>query len=220
MSRKFKALGLAMLAVFAMSAVAAQGASAASSLTAESYPVTLTGTQTNIHKFQLTALGLSTECEISKFTGTSASAAAGTAVTVHPAYEKCKAFGLSATIDTEGCDFIVHPGATLAADKYTGTIDVECSGANVIKITAGIIGNRCEVQVGSQTGLSSGEAVNNTAASPKDIDLTAAVTGITYKITKDEGTCPLSKVGETFSDGDYNGSVTIKGSSGIFISDE
>jgi len=139
-------------------------------------------------------------------------------VTLHPSYEKCKAFGLTATVDTEGCDYLVHVGeAPSPGSSYLGSTDIECAGANLIRITAGIIGNRCEVQIGSQTGLVS-EVVNK-AGPPKDVELRANITGITYKITKDEGTCPLSLAGQTFSGGDYKGNTTLVGSSAIFISD-
>jgi len=219
MTRKLKALGLAMVAVFAMSAIAAQGAQAATPglLTAASYPATLTGTNTagNIHKFELTALKLSTECTTAKFAGSLASPGSST-ITVAPTYEGCKAFGLSATIDTTGCHYLIHIGETLTpGGNYGGTIDAECSGTNLIRITAGIIGNKCEVTVASQTGLSKGEGI----AGASDIEVKATVTGIKYTVTKDEGTCPLSKVGETFSDGDYNGNVTVTGSSALSLSD-
>lgn len=223
MTRKLKALGLAMIAVFAMGALAAQGAQAATpgTLTASSYPAPLTGHSTGIHKFELKALGLSTECETAKFTGELT--AASPTITVTPVYEKCKAFGLASTIDHEGCQYLIHITETLpSSTTYDGDIDVVCPAGQVIKITAGIIGNKCEVQVGGQTGLTTLTGNNTPAAggNPDDVDLTAHVTGITYKVTKDEGTCPLSKVGETFKDGVYSGQVTVTANPiGLTLSD-
>jgi len=219
MTNRFRIFGLAMLAVVAMSSFAVQGAQAATPgiLTSNSYPTALSGEQLGIHKFELTSLKLSSECEVAKFSGAVASPGSST-VTVTPLYEKCKAFGLAATIDTAECDYMIHIGETLTPNgNYGGTIDVECATGNVIKITAGIVGNRCEVQVGTQTNLSKGEGVNAGAGS--DVEIRATVTGIKYTVTKDEGTCPLSKVGSTFTDGDYNGNVTLTGGAAIGISD-
>jgi len=219
MKRRLKGLGLAMLVVFAMGSVAAQGAQAADGLaTAESYPATFIGTPLQTTLFALTGFGLTTECEITKFAGSLSSPGSST-VTVTPSFEKCKAFGLTATVDIEGCDFVIHIGETLTVGgNYGGTLDIECPGSNAIKVTAGIVGNKCELQIGTQTGLKSGEGFN-TAGSPKDGDIILNGTGLTYKVSKDEGTCPLSKVGQTFHDGDYTGKGTVSSAVGLFVSD-
>jgi len=220
MTRKLKAFELVALAVFAMSTVAAGGAQAATPgvLTAETYPATLSGTQVGSSKFELTGLKLSIECEIAKLAGSLANPGSST-ITASPTFEKCKAFGLTSTIDTEGCDVLVHIGETLTVGgNYGGTVDLECPEGKAIKVTSGIVGNKCEIQFGTQTGLSKGEGINK-AGPPKDIEVNINATGVTYKITKDEGTCPLSGLGKTFSDGDYVGTGTVVGSSGLFISD-
>lgn len=218
MKRRLKGLGLAVLAVFAMGAVAAQGAQAATPgvLTAEAYPATLTGTQLNTHLVTFTGPGTTFECEITKLSGTLSSPGSST-ITVTPTYEKCKWFGMTLTYDVEGCDYLIHVGET-SGSNYNGTTDIVCPVGKVIKLTSGIVGNRCEIQIGPQTGLSKVESINKTGP-PKDVELKLTLTGITYKVTKDEGTCLLSKVGETFKDGDYSGNVTLTGSSGLFISD-
>ena len=199
--------------------VSEEGTSIPGTLTAESYPATLTGTQLNTHKLEFTALSLWAECEVAKLAGTLASPGSST-VTLHPSYEKCKAFGLNATIDTEGCDYVAHIGETSGSGApYIGSTDLECSGASVIQITAGIVGNKCEMQIGTQTGFN-GEVVNKVGP-PRDLELRANLTGLAYKVTKDEGTCPLSKVGETFKDGDYKGNSTLTGvGAGLFVSEE
>jgi len=218
MKRRLKGLGLAMLAVLAMGSVAAQGAQGATPglLTAEAYPATLSGTQLNTHIFTLTGLGTAFECEVTKLSGSLASPGSST-VTVTPTYEKCKWFGQSLTYDVEGCDFLIHIGET-SGSNYSGTTDIVCPVGKVIKLTSGIVGNRCEIQIGPQTGLGKVEGINK-AGPPKDVELKLSLTGITYKVTKDEGVCALSKVGETFKDGDYSGNVTLTGSSGLSISD-
>ena len=214
MKRKFKVLGVSLLAVFAMSTVAAQGAQGAG-LTAESYPATLSGSQISTNVFKFTALGLQAECEVGKSSGSLASPGSLT-ITLSLFNEKCKAFGLASTIETEGCHFTTHISFIPPSIRFS--LDIECIAGKLIKFLAGIIGNRCEIQIGTQTGLSGGEAFNK-AGPPKDVELKTNITGITYKVTKDEGTCPLSKVGETFKDGDFTGNVTLTGSSGLFVSE-
>jgi len=215
--RKLKALGLAMLAVFAMSAVAAQGASAAASLTAESSPAALSGSALSPQVFKLTGLGVESVCQKVGVSGNVTSGS--TTITVAPLYEDCKSFGLTSTIDVNGCHFLFHITGTLTPNvSYDGSADLTCAAGSNIVITAGIIGNRCEVDVEPQTGLTTIEGFNKTGT-PKDVEIKANITGIKYTVTKDEGTCPLSKVGETRNDGDYTGSVTVNSSTGLSFSD-
>jgi len=205
-----------MLAVFAMGSVAAQGAQGANgTLTAAAYPAALTGTQIGAHKWEFTSLKQSAECEVAHFVGNLAAPGSST-VTLTPTYEKCIAFGLKATIDMEGCDYLIHFTNTLTpGGNYDGSLDIVCPPEKKIKITAGIVGNRCEVGIEPKTDLTTLEGVNKVG----DVEIKAKITEITYIVTKDEGTCPLSLVGKTFHDGDYTGNVTLTGSSGLSISD-
>lgn len=216
MKRNLKGLGLALVALLAMSASVSQSAQAApGKLTAATYPATLTGTGIFSHKFEFESFKLSAECSTSKFAGQVNSPGSST-VTLTPTYESCKAFGLAATIDTSGCDYVFHIGETYALGEYHVPFDIECSGVNLIKITAGVIGNKCEIQIGTQTGLFAGQIANTVS----DLEFLANhVPFITYKVTKDEGTCPLSKAGTTFFDGSYSGWMTLSGSSSLGVTD-
>jgi len=223
MRQKLRVLEFLTFAIMTLTAVAAQPAPAAASglLTAEVYPATVTGTQLNIQRSEFTSWGSPTQCEVSKFSGELTSPGSST-LTVHPTYENCIGFGfgIAITIDTEGCNYVIHIGETVTpGGNYTGSTDVECSAGKVIKLTAGFIGNKCEVQIGTQTGLNTIELVNK-VGSPKDVEIKTNIAGITYKVTKDEGACPLSNVGETRYDLDYMGNnVTFASSSGLSVTD-
>jgi len=215
MVRKLKALGLALVAVLAMSAVVASAANAGSLYnTNGTYPVTLHGEQEaeKTHVFTLTDnSNLTTTCTTATFAGT-LSGTSSTA-TIHPTYGKatgagnCTAFGLSAEITTTGCDYVFHIGNTITSGVYDGTVDIVCSGTNKIIIVAG----SCEVQVGSQNGLATVTGNNVAGSNPDDVTITAEVEGIDYTVTKDGFLCPLSGTGN-FTEGDYTGATTVKGS--------
>jgi hypothetical protein len=213
MNRKFKALGLAAVAALAIVAVAASMAQASNpgKLMATSYPATLHGSQVEgeNHVFTLTDnSSLTTECTTATFTGTQKEASSTS--TVHPEYGKgggkCTAFlGLSATITTDGCNYLFHIGNTITpGGNWDGTVDIECEAGKSISIVAGT----CEVKVDAQNGLSTVEGINM-AGSPSDVTVKANVKNIHYTVTKDGFLCPLEGVGKEFVLGDYTGNTTI-----------
>jgi hypothetical protein len=215
MIRKFKTLGLALVAVFAMSAVVASAASATAG-TLTTFPagstVIATAEQTGIHKFTLTGHKIGegfavTECTTAKFTGVAASPSkeGDTTVTVQPVYEGCKAFGLNATITTTGCHYLLHTGTPTLTGGWHVVTDVVCTAGAVIKIVTAT----CEVQVGSQNGLATSEATNSGTSTAMDLVLHTNISGITYNVTKDGIGCPLSGTGVK-NDGDYTGTTTVR----------
>lgn len=183
MIRNFKVLGLALVAVLAMSAVVASAASA--QFTADSYPKTVTAVSelgNDVFKID----NASVECK-GHFEGTASEAS--TTLTVTPVYSNCKAFGFaSATVVMNGCDYVFHSN---------GEVDLECPAGNSIVISAG----NCEVDVGTQTGLKTVGLANNGS----HVDVKADVGGITGTVTKDGFLCPLSgtgvKTGGTYKQG-------------------
>jgi hypothetical protein len=215
MIRNFKALGLALVAVFAMSAIVASAASATQG-TLTTFPagktVIATGEQTAEHEFSLTDQLVEgkpalTKCKKATFTGTAGVTTGAESVTAHPEYSECTAFGQPANITTTGCDYKLKVG-TFAAGAAPVTTDVTCGAGSVIKIETGT----CEVQVGTQAGLGKSEVTNSGSESPEtamDLLLHTSITGITYTVTKDNIGCPLSGTG-TFFKGDYTGTTTVK----------
>lgn len=132
MIRNLKMLGLALVAVFALSATVASAASAANDLFTSSSPnekTDLTGEST-LPTF--TSAGVPVVCNTGTYRGTIEGAAVG-AVTVHPVYEtNCLTGGtFPTTVDTQGCDYLLT-GDTDANGHATAHI--ECTSGE-IKIT-------------------------------------------------------------------------------------
>lgn len=211
--RLLKMLGIAMLAVFSM-AVAASAASAAEfHIEGTTGPFTIEADQVaeENHVFTIES-GLQTKCKTAHFVGTQAGTSAKT-LTVHPTYSNCTAFGLSATINTQSCNYeFLEPTGT---GPFTGKVNiVNCS--TPITITAGT----CEVTVGGQGPLSE-VTYTNEATSPKTVNVGANVSGIKYTKVKDGFLCPLNGTG-TKEEGTYTGNTIAKGfekttQKGVFV---
>jgi hypothetical protein len=224
MAHKLKALGLALVAVFAMSSVVASAASAGE-FTAEKAPVTITaepinGTITNVaitkHEFKTTAGVI--KCTPATADGT-VSALTATTITLKAIYGNTAA-GTGCTIGGIGgpvvhmnsCDFQFTAGNTIASDHNTITVaaHVLCEiPGDSIDITGG--GN-CTIQIPPQTFPENQITLHNRggAGSAMDIEATIDIVGIGYTVT---GTCPNGAVSMTgaAADGEFKGVTTIKG---------
>jgi len=196
MIRNLKALGLALVAVFALSAVAATAASAQGKLTSDG-PVTLKGGEIVSGNDILKALGIEVKCPGSTVTAHAYNttphgliSSGATTLTVTPLYKQtdalgkinCKAAGLPTTVDMNGCDYVVHIGATTGvADTYSGTIDIVCPVGSEITLTVFTTEADdpskpfCILHIKAQTGLTGATAVDTTKGS---IELKGTVTGI------------------------------------------
>jgi hypothetical protein len=195
MMRNLKALGLALVAVFAMSAVAASAAQAEHKFTSESTTTYLLGEQKTKNVF--TTSGGTVECTGAKFEGGPFSGTELKSVTIHPTYTGCTAFGLNATVETTGCNYIIEA----AGKEEMGTAKVECEEGKLIRIKP--LG--CEVTVGPQTPTTPTVSfTNESTGKTADVLVTAEVGGITY--TSSGFPC-----GPSGTNGTYTGSVTTKG---------
>jgi hypothetical protein len=221
MIRKIKALGLALVAVFAMSAVVASAASAANG-TLTTFPagstVIASGVQVGEHVFTLTDQPLqpTVKCKKAVFDGVgtnSEAAGKNETVVVTPTYNECTAFSLPATVEHDGCTYVLHTKETTGKGGWHVTTDLVCPEGKAMTIKTAT----CEVQVAEQKGLTTSEVTNSGAAEPPtamdlvlhtNIGSAAGSTKITYKVTKDGIGCPLSGVGH-FTEGDYVGTTTV-----------
>jgi hypothetical protein len=195
MIRNLKVLGLAVVAVLALTAVMSSAASAAL-YTASAYPATATGANTKGSEV-FTTEGGKVECD-SHFVTHSISAASAT-ITATPTYSNCEAFGfLEATINTEGCSYLFHVEGS--GPSFNNKVDVECGAGKSIKITAGT----CKVEIGGQKELKN--VVSSTSGT--GVLVKPSVEGITYTVTQDGFLCPFGGTG-TKKDGKYTGEVTI-----------
>jgi len=222
MIRNFKALGLALVAVFALSAMAATAASAQGKLTSDG-PVTLDITETGgAGANALTAFGSSVECPGTTYkghkVGTNSLIASGeTTATITPQYKQpCHVSGgRQATIATNGCDFVFHVGGTVSAGTYAVTADVVCTAAsNGIHVTvfantppAAEGANLCTLEVTGGTfndNLTGAHATNGSG----DINVVGTFHSIHVERT---GLCIFDGGGTTETEAEFHIDATVSG---------
>lgn len=212
MIRKHKAFGLALVAMFALSAFVAQGASA-SPLTVEGLGggtnVFFTGDQgTTGHVFS-TPNGSVTCTEVS-FSAKSTEGATIKELTITPSYKKCTAFGFAtAHVTTNGCTYTFTTPTSIKAGEVTWDaeqIHILCP-TKPIEITPTSLGvSVCTQSVETQTPTA-GHVIgtNVTGSSPMDVNLNVTLEKIHYK-----GTGSVCGNSETHSDAVYKGNSTGK----------
>jgi hypothetical protein len=207
MTRKLKMLGMAFVAVLALTAVSASAASAAS-YTASSYPTTGTGVSAIGNDTFTTEAG-TVECA-SHFEGTLATEAKEE-LTVKAKYSNCKAFGfLNATVAMGSCDYLFETPSG-SGSSWTATVDVDCTSSEIITITAGT----CKVTIGAQSPGGNVSITNNAGG---DVSVDAGVTGIAYTVTQDGFGCPFAgtgaKTGATYT---QHSAVTFDAANNIHV---
>ena len=216
MIRNLKALGLALAAVFAMSAVAASSASAVDHFTTpEGVATILTGTSEN-NVFKITSPAVEFKCKTSRFKATVVSQP--TVATVKPIYEgtpgatdtgHCFATVVEkVTVDMNGCDYDLS-GETTGKDleKVDATVSITCPVGKEIELTSPL----CNTFVHEQTPTEGGVTYDNEKElnGKKDVKVTVTATGVTWK-AEDSFACTLGGLKEG-SNADYTGNVTITG---------
>ena len=203
MKTKMTIAGLALVAMFALSAVSASAAFAAPLFHAEKEPVTFKGSSSD--NVFTTSAG-TVECGTSSFEGTNATKTSTTA-TLAPTYSNCKAFGfVSATVEPHGCTYTFH--LVEGSSPPTATVDVNCTGTNEITISS----TGCVTHVPPQTGLKHVVFSNEGSGATRDLKANITIEGIKYTTTSG---CPGGA--GTKTNGKYTGTVTVKGftSSGV-----
>lgn len=215
MTRNLKTLGVALVAVFAIGAVVASAASAQGKLTSTGN-VTLTGTETGENANRLTAFNAFVECPGSTYTGHKLAetphkfiTSGSTTATLTPKYKEAEdncrgSLNTSATIDMNGCDYVIHLGATTGGvnGTYGITFDVVCPAGKQITVTIWLskaahtsepLAPKCILHV---PGVAGGVNQNLAGAHATDtgngtIDLTGTVKGITVTQTRNSILCPV-----------------------------
>ena len=200
--RKLKVLGLALVAICALSALAS--ASASAKYDSEVEHTILSGTQATANTFT-TTIGNVT-CATATFSGTALTSTkveggfTAAEQTVTPTYSGCTLSGLKVTINTTGCTYKFTTPESLKAKVHVEGCTI------VIKDTAGL---GCEVKVKPQTPTGHVGFTNQGAGKTRDVLVTATVTGIHYTYT---APCPnAGGVAGTEENGTYSGTVTLKG---------
>lgn len=207
MTRKFKALGLSLVAVFAMSAVVASAAQAGH-IGWESGATKLTAKALQIQEFDTTAgtikcNEISGEVDLSKYSNPTETLETENLKYTNNGSSNCESSvsGFEPTVEMNECDYRFHADETVEnnPDAIEVTTDVVCPTGKDITINGGFL---CTVHVGSQSGLTTLTATTNTEVTPEDIVLEPDVTNIDYS---HEGLCGFG----SGTDGTYNGDVTI-----------
>jgi hypothetical protein len=223
MTRNFKALGLALVAVFVMGAFASAAQANDARITAESYPASLDGNQLVANVFERE--GRKVTCEVATLSGT-ITASAATTVTATPTYSNCHAIILGvkfpATVTMNGCDFLFHLTGELngvGAHTYTAISDLVCTTPNEVEVhiyenaakhTAGT--SMCTIKIPWQNSKTTIDLTNkdaNPPVTPKNyIEAHINVAAITSSVSPTNATCGLNAHNAT---GTLKGSGTIKG---------
>jgi len=200
-------LGLAFVAVFAMSVVVASAAQATSGTLTTTGNVTATLNQVGEHVITLTdhpvSGGFATgKCKSAHFKGDGTVATGSTSLTVTPTYSECIFAGLPALIFPEGCSYNFQTGTPIGTEWHVNT-NIVCPETKAIRIVA----QTCEVSVGSRSNRVTSSVAN---AAGGHLTLKTNIAGIHYTVLKDGIGCPLTGTG-TFSQGDYIGTSTVRG---------
>jgi len=219
MTRNLKALGLALVAMFAMSAMAASAAQAQTQgeFTAAASPATLTGDGGG-DKF--TAAGTTVTCSDADFHSPLTNVPT-TTVTITPIYTGCTVGTLPATVTMNNCDYMFHAGNTAPGGNgtYGVTVDVDCpTSTTTIEIDAWLSPHRkttmpnnpdCIVTVseaGNQ-GLTGAHLTND----HPHVNISGTVTGVDYEVHKNHFLCPGEDTVPK-GDGEYDiNEVTVEG---------
>jgi len=237
MTRKLKALGLALVAVSAVSMVTASAASAQTGIFTSDGPATLKGVNkagSAESANSITSFGLSVVCPNATYTGHKAEVTphekvpnSSSSVTITPNYGSCAAEGggIKATVDMNGCDFMIHLTKTTGvADQYAITTTIKCPTGKHIVVTLFTNATQhaenkafCHVTItekASYEGLTQTDNTNNTFSLSGTIENVEADKEAIAGTTGDSGIlCPK----ETTKAGILHVDLTISETSGTSI---
>jgi hypothetical protein len=206
MIRKLKLFGAVLGAVIATGALTASAAIAIPQFTASSYPAQTTATGI---AFLNTEAGW-TECDVHVL-GHSISASSSTH-TLTKTYSNCVAFGfLNATVNTEGCAYVLHATEQVSGGVYNHHVDVVCPAGKSIKIEA----STCKAEVKAQnnrttvTTTNSGGSVTVQPNVKLDMVVTQDGFGCPFGGT---GTKSVTEQGHVLSSRVGGGTISVSGS--------
>jgi hypothetical protein len=190
--RNLRVLFLTVSATFVLGVAAAS----ATSVTSDSSPVRLTGSQvgeSNVIQFPAGTA----KCKSVTYTTSSLSTPA-TTVPVEPAFGECSIFGFPGIVHMNGCTFVFH--VTLG---FSATSDIVCPEGKEITATAVSAGTtKCTMHIPAQTGLSKTEGANIGVGATRELEITLAIQKIKGSATAGTG------LGQCFSAGSTEGSLS------------
>ena len=210
MTRKLKALGLALLALGAMGAIAAQAASATNhEFEATKASVVLTGNATTNQVFTVGAVAV--VCPEASFVGTQAEKTVDH-VKVKPEYfGHCVLGSTTVHVTNKGCEYTFDSDTTEEKAKvsvvcgHTGSITITDSGGACVIHVADTHTNGVTVN----QNLSGVTYKNVVVGNDHDVVVVAKVPNIAYEATGFG--CFLLGIPSTGVNGEYTGSATVRG---------
>ena len=209
MTRNLKALGLALVAIFAMSAIASSAAQATPGIFTWTAGTTkLTAEQDAVGGLQkFTTSNGNVECNEVHGEATVAGTESAEVTAQNIKYQnsgsaECNGpFGTHPKIEFNSCDYLFTAGETIGTTgmETTGQAHIKCATAGQqIVINASV----CTIKVAEQTPTG-GHVIFKTITGTKNhVTIEATVTGITYTAS---GLCTGG------NNGTYTGNVTVKG---------
>jgi len=212
MIRNLKALGLALVAVFAMSAMAASAAQAVTPTLVTGGAGTVEGDQVTgtVHEFTVGARAVN--CKKAHFKGNSL--ASQTTLTITPEYSECgttPVLGVSlfATVTMNGCDYLfTNLSHNAAAGDYNSDVSIICPGTSKIEVhiysNSGEGSEICTLTIESDQTDLSGNTITNVAGSPNDLLIHHNVK------VKTENHGNQTICGAATSEAEYHGTTTLK----------
>lgn len=202
--RRIKNIGLAAIAVLALSAV---GATAASAAEFEAETATATISSSNPYGLQAwTFHTASQHCDAPQLEGTlkvpikTLEAGAKDAA----CYDNYTGFELK----TNGCSLVHRLGVKTGAATFSGSVDIACPAGKTISFTGGV--KTCKVDVPAQNNLPA-TYENVGAGSERAIKVTVNASGL--KHSQVSGSDCGAAIG-SYSDGSWSGSWKLQGSNG------
>jgi hypothetical protein len=206
MHRKIKALGLALVAAFALTAVMASAASAAPGFTSSSSgTTTIHGVQNGNHEFAADEGFGGIKCKTATFAGTSSGTYQATQ-TVKPTYSNCEdSFGRPVHIKTNTLTYVFKVTGT--DSKKTPIGEVHVSGDIELEITTG--GTPCIVVI-NETQNNNGITYHNNANGT----VTTTTESTNVRSTTSGGFFSCGTSNGLHTEGTYTGETVLTGTSG------
>lgn len=205
MRGNLKVLGLAFVAMLAMSAFTASAAQALTQgqFTADGYPAVAHGTEEGEANFLEATPGSKIECD-STYEATLSGPS--TKLTVTPHYTNCPG---GRVVDLNGCHFEFSAGTNTSASDTHGTAAIICPVGKQIEVTVILFGSTiCAVDIPAQSGLT---GVTFTNVANGDVTVDVDITNqIKYQDTDISGLCPFSG-NQSHTDGDFVSTVLMQG---------
>jgi hypothetical protein len=197
---KLKFLGLALVAVFAMSAVGASAASAVE-FHVEKAPAQITVNQEGTSNGFDVQFG-EVKCTTATYDATTKTVTTETTIELTPHYTGCTFAGVATEVHHGNCKFVIHITGT---DQ--GTVTIDCPVGEEITVTGG---TKCTVHIPSQdVGEITLTNIPGNGGTTREI--TAHLNSLTkIKYTQTPGTGVGKCTSLTTEEGKYTGTATVK----------